>query len=115
MASDGVVVHEIWRASVLEFLGFPLTRVELNGRNADWSFDAPSLDVEEYFRSYDSPEGLPLSNAKQYSIAFMRLSKIQNDLRRNEETVWVAERSPEQHSEQWWAAARKAVVARRKA
>jgi hypothetical protein len=90
MANSEVIVREIWSASVLDFLGFELYRVELHGRDADWYYDAPSLDVQAYLSDYEKG-CLVLSDAKAYSHAFTRLSKIQNDMRRRGETSWCSE------------------------
>ena len=91
MANSEVVVHDIWRAALLDYLKFPVTRIEiLDSRRTDFYFNAPQLDIDEYFRAYDSLEGLALSNAKSYSLAFGRLHRRQSDLRRDGETSWVS-------------------------
>lgn len=91
MSDSSVVVHDIWRAALCEYLRYPLVRIEiLDPRSTDWYFAAPSLDVDEYFCLYDSPEGLALSNAKEYSLAFMRLNRRQSDMRRDRQTSWCS-------------------------
>jgi hypothetical protein len=88
--NDGFICKDVWQSAALSYAGYEVFRVEiLNYRETAWYFDAPSEDCKLIISDYENGT-LVLSNAKALSLAFMRLNRQQNDLRRSGETSWCS-------------------------
>lgn len=91
MSADGFKATDIWTASIFAYLGWQLYRVEiLNYDETEFYFSGPSLDAAAYLEEYHSPDGLACSNMKEYGFAFARLSKKQNELRKQGLNTWYS-------------------------
>lgn len=113
MSCDGIMVTDIWGAAALGYAGYEVSRIEIVGdRSAEIYFgDAPSEDAKIIIDDYTNSR-LVLSDAKSYSLSFMRISRQISALRRTGATSWNA---AQQHSDQWYATARKQLKERQAA